>query len=567
MYKKICNILIILSLWQISCEKGIIEQPDNKYQILDTEDDLAEGINAAYKKLAEALNYHFILSAKSDDINLLEHLRRSGSNDTLTECKCSEREISIEQANDFYRLIYKSILMTNKIIHSFKNNKIDVQLQSCLGEAYFLRAYNYYKLTRVFGRLPLVTDLIVNYNIPLATYTEIYNQIESDLIKSQEYLPENRPDARLKGETPYVATANALLAEVYLTMGGYPVNDQSKYQLAAETALSVINNKDRYGIGLVEDFANLWKWNAHDNKESLWLLYYENPHFFGHLLPERSFMACFPNNYRKHITFWYHKLSKIMEGSEYTEQLEYIEPREYSSSDLVYYNNPGTETFVWEDMSHSQSNLFYCIVAGKKQVINSASGFDNASSYSIDKLPYPYLLDEINIEVYLSRDTSNGIDIEQTYDNYINHNKNFYSPHYYHMLRYAHVLLTYAEARARSGTLDNSAYEAINKVRRRANNLPLNAQSKHDLTPGLSNAAFADSVVKERGWEFCHEIEGRWSDIIRLQCYDKIKQQRYENDLKVTGFDNVFEGHTYFIPLPEEDIHLNPNIELNDSLK
>ena len=66
----------------------------------------------------------------------------------------------------------------------------------------------------------------------------------------------------------------------------------------------------------------------------------------------------------------------------------------------------------------------------------------------------------------------------------------------FYIYRYAHVLLTYAEAKARSGQLDASAYEAVNMIRRRANKVDINTPSKYDLQPGLSAAQFADSVVR-----------------------------------------------------------------------
>jgi hypothetical protein len=40
-----------------------------------------------------------------------------------------------------------------------------------------------------------------------------------------------------------------------------------------------------------------------------------------------------------------------------------------------------------------------------------------------------------------------------------------------YLFRYAQTLLTFSEARARSGILDDSTYEAVNMIRRRANHL------------------------------------------------------------------------------------------------
>ena len=77
----------------------------------------------------------------------------------------------------------------------------------------------------------------------------------------------------------------------------------------------------------------------------------------------------------------------------------------------------------------------------------------------------------------------------------------------YPVLRYADVLLMYAEAQNEiNGAPTNDAYTAINQVRTRAN-IP-------NLTEGLSQAAFRDSVFLERRKEFIQEGH-RWFDLVR----------------------------------------------------
>ena len=78
-----------------------------------------------------------------------------------------------------------------------------------------------------------------------------------------------------------------------------------------------------------------------------------------------------------------------------------------------------------------------------------------------------------------------------------------------YMMRYAEVLLTYAEAKAMSASPDATAYNAINAVRHRA--------GLTDLQPGLSQTAFRDSVVAERGWEFAGL--GTSSTLVRPASY------------------------------------------------
>ena len=79
------------------------------------------------------------------------------------------------------------------------------------------------------------------------------------------------------------------------------------------------------------------------------------------------------------------------------------------------------------------------------------------------------------------------------------------------LIRYAHVLLIYAEAQARAnGSADSDAYDAVNAIRQRAGLAPLS---------GLSNTDFINSVVQERAWEFAGEYT-RWFDLVRLEMVE-----------------------------------------------
>jgi hypothetical protein len=132
------------------------------------------------------------------------------------------------------------------------------------------------------------------------------------------------------------------------------------------------------------------------------------------------------------------------------------------------------------------------------------------------------------------------------------------SPRVY-LFRYAHTLLTYAEAEARAGNPNAKAYECVNQIRRRAHKIDLHSPSVYDLQPGLSPAVFADSVVWERAWELCGEPEGRWFDLIRLEQVENLPNLR---DLGENGPPNYpADKNDYFFPLPDFDQNLNPNLE------
>ncbi|WP_199236181.1 RagB/SusD family nutrient uptake outer membrane protein [Chitinophaga sp. S165] len=117
------------------------------------------------------------------------------------------------------------------------------------------------------------------------------------------------------------------------------------------------------------------------------------------------------------------------------------------------------------------------------------------------------------------------------------------------MIRYAHVLLIYAEAQARAtGTPDAQAYAAVNAVRLRAG---------LDVLPeGLSGNDFAAAVVQERAWEFAGEWN-RWFDLVRLEQVEAANQDKDQGDLKPT---TAITKKQYWMPIPGADAIVNPNL-------
>ena len=113
------------------------------------------------------------------------------------------------------------------------------QLSQLMGEAYFLRAYFYFNLVRIFGEVPLKTTPTESEDdgtLPKTAVAEIYAQIEQDLLaaEGESGLPD-RSDAGRASK----GAARALLAKVYLTQGDYAG--------ARDMALEVINSGN-YGL-------------------------------------------------------------------------------------------------------------------------------------------------------------------------------------------------------------------------------------------------------------------------------------------------------------------------------
>lgn len=133
------------------------------------------------------------------------------------------------------------------------------------------------------------------------------------------------------------------------------------------------------------------------------------------------------------------------------------------------------------------------------------------------------------------------------------------------VLRYAEVLLVKAEAENELNGPDGEAYEALNAIRRRAYWDPYtNSQNQpSDGTPlelsGLSKEQFRKAVQDERYREFVTE-GNRWFDLKRWHILVKtIKEKVPADDLK---YQNV-STRNYYLPVPEDQIVLNPNLEQN----
>jgi hypothetical protein len=153
---------------------------------------------------------------------------------------------------------YQGIYRANLAIQGIPRVPMDSALKARLiGENKFLRAYYYFFLVRAHGGVPLFTHPPApsEYTRPRATETEVYDQIEQDLLDAIAVLPQTYPTADLGRATR--GAARGLLAEAYLY--------QQKYANALEQADSVINS----GYALYPDYTTLFTQAGENSSESV----------------------------------------------------------------------------------------------------------------------------------------------------------------------------------------------------------------------------------------------------------------------------------------------------------
>ena len=175
--------------------------------------------------------------------------------------------------------LYKTIINSNKIIDGtpIPSETEDAakakMLQAMVGEAYFVRGLCYFYLVRLFGDAPLVLDnKTVTINQPRVAVADIYDQaIVPSMIKATEWLP---TVSRAKtSATPTKWAAKACLADIYMTMAGWPLKKGAAYYAKAATEAEEIINKA--GLKLTKEYADLWKENLKtDTNEHMFALHH-----------------------------------------------------------------------------------------------------------------------------------------------------------------------------------------------------------------------------------------------------------------------------------------------------
>ncbi|GAB3891072.1 RagB/SusD family nutrient uptake outer membrane protein [Larkinella knui] len=394
---------------------------------------------------------------------------------------------------------WQGIYQANNVIANYaKVSSTEVLKNQAAGQAYFLRALGYFYLVRTFGPVPIIlTPIDVNDRPPRDPVDKVYAAIISDLKKARELLPPSFPNQ--PGKANQMA-ARSLLADVYLNMTGWPLNQTANYALAAEEANSVIQS-NQYNLNT--PYATVFTTN--NSSESIFGLQYN----VGGGLPLRSAgSSSVPldevavngssgwDDYYPEINFYKNapKCSRTDDTFYTTIKLRQPDGKTFK---LVPWDSPET---------HARHPYYKKFRAG----LNGDGVSETATSIA-----------SIN-------PSTNKV---------------------YDIIRYPLVLLAYAEASAMAANGPTAAsYNAINLVRRRAG-LP-------DLTPGLTATAFRDAVVYERAYEFAGEFGVRWFDIVRLQLLPKIIAERSPEENPIPANTNI--NQKYLAPIPFNEMTRNP---------
>jgi hypothetical protein len=395
---------------------------------------------------------------------------------------------------------WQTIYNANNILANYEQvNSTDAQKNESAGQAYFLRGLCYYYLVRTFGQLPLVLTTEAGTHPPRSSVDSIYALIISDLQQAKTMLGTTKSQG-----LPTTYSASAVLADVYLTMAGWPLNDASKYDMAASEAKTVMQS-GVYDLSTPYDKV----FTTNNCAESIFALQYS----VAGNLPNRSFgSTSVPldevatdgssgwDDFYPEINFFKKAPACTRTDLTFYTTLKLIQPDK--SFVLTPWNSPTT---------HAQHPYYKKFRAG----LNGDGVNETATAIN-------------TIQPSTNKETI--------------------------IVRYPQVLLDFAEASAMAGSGPTTeSYDAINEVRTRAGEPP--------LVTGLSASDFRDSVVNERAYEFAGEFGMRWFDIVRLQMLDQITTGRDPAENPLT---HPVDQTRYLAPIPYSEMVLNPDWKQND---
>jgi len=205
-----------------------------------------------------------LLNSGSDD-----HYTGGGSSSDGSQLQAfsnytiSESNIATSYWSDFYQGIFRANTLLLKLPDVDMSETTKARFE---GETKALRAIYYFELVRLFGNIPLITTPLTQsefYTVTQATPTDVYLQIETDLLEAIPNLPSTL-DIATEGGRITQGAAKALLGKVYLFQ---EKNSEAAAQLAEVNGTPGVMSP--YGYKLLDNYSDLWQVSNIYNSESI----------------------------------------------------------------------------------------------------------------------------------------------------------------------------------------------------------------------------------------------------------------------------------------------------------
>lgn len=273
------TIILAMLILPTSCQDFIqIDPPDSEIvqEMVFTSDNVAlSAMDAVYHNL----QYSGFSSGGSNSITILCDTSADILNNYSTSIAAAqfyENNLTSDNATNssLWNSMYQRIYEVNAILKGIESSsslseKVTKHLQ---GEAQFIRAFSYFYLVNLYGRIPLIlgTDYQTNAAMPQSGTSEVYDQIIADLLDSELLLDNDyRGDLRTRINK---GTVRALLARVYLYLESWEQAERYATMVIKDPLYSLLPELDQ--VFLKESTETIWHLLPVDSRNNTWEGYY-----------------------------------------------------------------------------------------------------------------------------------------------------------------------------------------------------------------------------------------------------------------------------------------------------
>jgi hypothetical protein len=455
------------------------------------------------------------------------------------------------------------------------------QKKTFLGEGHFLRAFFYHNLMRLHGGVPLIDQVfelgadLDQYQVPRASFEETVNFIVADLDTAASLLT---PGGRRLGAATQGA-ALALKCRVLLYAAsdlyarpsataetGYIGGDQTARWQAAANACKAVMDLGRYSLTPAPTSKAYHDLFAKGNPgETIWARYFQSSGGESH----NQGLWLSPNGYnswsgdtplQEHVDKY-----ETADGSEFSwaDSAEAADP--YANRDPRFYANVLYNGAVWRPRPPGLDALdpVGIIETGWFEMPDNTlrAGLDTRESF-----------------VQNWNGTKTGYNLAKfTDEDLLPDRQQQFNP--WPFLRYAEVLLNYAEAAAELG-LATEAASALNQVRARVGMpaVPPDGGPPRTLMDRIRQDRAVELAFEEhryfdvRRWMIAPQaytnghgirVTGRLDPTGKPLTYNgQVNRYRYEYQV-IQVDERLWNDKAYFLPIPQDEMDRNPKLVQN----
>ena len=506
---KIALAILALFFATSSCDNEFLD-PANENQLSpdtfwQSADDARKAIVGAYSPLSTVFGWgrmmilHTVYRSDVVDPFAFQGVTTDASNFSVNP--------NFGRMNEIWGEFWKTIFRTNLIFENVPAiedpNLSEEERATLLGEAHFLRAFQYFHLLTMFRNVPLLTKPptgLEEVAAAPANPADVWQLIIDDLKEAQRVLPESWDGDNVGRATSGAATA--MLGKTYLYRAGIEGND-GDFALAAAEFKKVIDS----GVyALVPDYASNFNAADENNSESIFEIQFDNNGLgWGADNPETLRAAAWEPD---------------------------MAPPPFTSQNGFEINQWAFDTFM--ETPDNDGNIdvraYSTFIWNYPGAVIYQENFADA---------YATNLDFVGGRKYLDFETPDKPQSDFGF-------AGFPSVINWRSLRFADVLLMYAEAENEANGPSAAVFEALNRVRQRAN-MPIYA--------GLDQGALREAIRNERVLEL--SLEGtRYYDLLRWGLIP----ERFTNnpDFRENTGGVFYQPGREYLPIPQSEISTNP---------